>query len=166
MKKLLAGLLLGCLLGGALGFFAGIFFFPYLFLADIEARETLADQAARTVVATGSFIHANPDDPVHYGKGSVTVYEDTVFLGADFEVGPGPKFHVYLVPLGEVTADTPVDETKFVDLGQIRAFKGSQLFPIPDGVKLEDYPNVVVWCAQFDVLISPAKLSFQDSAGS
>lgn len=165
MKKLIAGLLLGCLLGGAVGFAAGIFFFPYLFLADIEARETLADSAARTVVATGSFIHADPDDPVHHGTGSVTVYDDTVLLGADFEVGPGPKYHVYLVPLGEVTPDTPVDETKFVDLGQIRAFKGSQVFPIPDGVKPEDYPNVVVWCAQFDVLISPAKLSFQDTTG-
>ena len=165
MKKLFAGLLLGCLLGGAVGFAAGIFFFPYLFLADIEARETLADSAARTKVATGSFIHADPDDPVHYGKGSVTVYEDTVFLGADFEVGPGPKFHVYLVPLGEVTPDTRVDESKFVDLGQIRAFKGSQVFPIPGGIKLKDYPTVVVWCAQFDVLISPAKLSFQDTTG-
>lgn len=165
MKKIIAGLLLGCVLGGAVGFAAGIFFFPYIFLADIEARETLADAAARTVIATGSFIHADPDDPVHYGKGSVTVYEDTVFLGTDFEVGPGPKFHVYLVPLGEVTPDTPVNESAFVDLGQIRAFKGSQVFPVPDSVKLTDYPNVVVWCAQFDVLISPAKLSFRDAAG-
>ncbi len=166
MKKLFAGLLLGCLLGGAIGFAAGIFFFPYLFLADIEARETLADSAARTVVATGSFIHADPGDPVHHGKGSVTVYEDTVFLGADFEVGPGPKFHVYLVPLSVVTPDTPVDETKFVDLGQIRAFKGSQVFAVPAGIKLRDYPNVVIWCAQFDVLISPAKLSFREPGGS
>jgi len=28
----------------------------------------------------------------------VTVRQDSVFLGEDFEVGPGPKFHVYLVP--------------------------------------------------------------------
>ena len=161
---LFAGLLLGCLLGGGIGFAAGIFFFPYLFLADIEARETLADSATRTVVATGSFIHADPDDPIHYGKGSVTVFEDTVLLGADFEVGPGPKFHVYLVPLAEVTPDTAVDEYKFVDLGQIRAFKGSQVFPIPAGVSPKAYPSVVVWCAQFNVLISPAKLRFQEPA--
>ena len=49
----------------------------------------------------------------------------------------------------------------YVDLGRLRAFKGSQVFPIPAGVALKDYPNVVIWCAQFNVLISPAKLKFQ-----
>jgi hypothetical protein len=44
------------------------------------------------LVASGAFIHANPSDPVHYGKGKVSVYEHTVFIEPDFEVGPGPAF--------------------------------------------------------------------------
>jgi hypothetical protein len=164
MKKLFAGLLLGGLFGAAVGFAAGIFAFPYIFLADIEARETLADGAGKTEVAVGAFIHADPDDPIHRGGGSVTVYGDALLLGADFEVGPGPKYHVYLVPLAEVTPATKVDETAFVDLGQLRAFKGSQVFPLPAGLSPRDYGSVVIWCAQFDVLISPAKLMFRDAA--
>jgi hypothetical protein len=53
-----------------------------------------------------------------------------------------------------------VDGTMFVDLGRLRAFKGSQKYPIPAGVDLTNYPSVVIWCAQFGVLISPADLDF------
>jgi hypothetical protein len=32
-------------------------------------------------------------------------------------------------------------------------------YPIPDGVDLSNYPSVVIWCAEFGVLISPADLT-------
>lgn len=151
----------GGLLGLIGGFAVGIFAYPYIFLVDIVANEKLENAAAKTVVASGTFIHANPSDPVHYGKGGVTVYADAVQIGADFEVGPGPKYHVYLVPESEVTPDTAVDETMFVDLGRLRAFKGSQVFDVPAGTDLQTFKSVVIWCEQFSVLISPAKLAFR-----
>ena len=109
-------------------------------------------------VANGKFIHANPSDPVHWGRGRVSAYERTVFLEYDFEVGPGPKFHVYLVPKAEVRREADVKTAMFVDLGRLRSFKGSQRYPIPDGVDLRKYSSVVIWCEQFGVLISPADL--------
>ncbi len=48
----------------------------------------------------------------------------------------------------------------FIDLGKLRAFQGSQKYPVPAGVNLKNYPGVVIWCAQFGVLISPADLEF------
>jgi hypothetical protein len=113
-------------------------------------------------VAQGTFIHADPSDPVHFGSGSVTVYDEIVFLGEDFEVGPGPAFHVYLVPKAEIRRSADVKDTMFVDLGKLRAFKGSQNYAIPAGVDLADYPSVVIWCAEFGVLISPADLVFDN----
>ena len=50
----------------------------------------------------------------------------------------------------------------FVDLGRLRAFKGSQKYGIPAGVDLKAYPSVVIWCALFGVLISPADLEFEN----
>jgi hypothetical protein len=147
----------GGLLGIAAGFALGIFLYPYIFLSDIVANEQV-DAASREVFARGSFIHANPSDPIHYGRGEVTVYRDLVHLEADFEVGPGPKYHVYLVPEANVTPDTEVAKTMFVDLGRLRAFKGSQNYDIPEGVDLAGFPTVVIWCEQFGVLISPAVL--------
>jgi len=161
MKRSIIIFVVGGLLGTAAGFALGIFVYPYLFLADIVAAEKVGDKAVRKVVATGMFIHANPRDPIHYGKGKLTVYDDLVHLDGDFEVGPGPKFHVYLVPEANVVPSTNVARTMYVDLGRLKAFKGSQNYPVPAGVDLRKYGSVVIWCEQFGVLISPSTLKFQ-----
>ena len=153
--------LVGALLGGGAGFALGIFVYPYIFLADIVSKDQVENRASKKVVAKGTFIHANPSDPIHYGKGAVTVYQDLLHLESDFEVGPGPKFHVYLVPEKSVLPSTNVAKTMYVDLGRLKAFKGSQNYPLPAGVDPARYGSVVIWCEQFGVLISPAKLSPQ-----
>ena len=114
--------------------------------------------AVAVPVATGSFIHANKSDPVHWGKGKVSVYQRAVFLEPDFEVGPGPAFHVYLVPKASIRSSSDLKDVMYVDLGRLRSFKGSQRYQIPDGVNLKDYPSVIIWCERFGVLISPADL--------
>jgi Electron transfer DM13 len=152
--------IIGGLLGAVAGFAAGIFVYPYIFLADIVAAERVENLGAKQTLATGTFIHANPSDPIHHGRGNVTVYEDLIHLEGDFEVGPGPKFHVYLVPEKNVTPDTDVAKTMFVDLGRLKAFKGSQNYPVPLGVELRRFGSVVIWCEHFGVLISPASLKF------
>lgn len=160
MWRWFKGFLVGGLLGLAVGFLIGIFAFPYIFPPP-EAQETLSRDETGALVAKGEFIHADPNDPVHYGKGAVSVYPNTVFLGEDFEVGPGPDFHVYLVPKENIRSSSDVTDTMYVDLGRVRAFKGSQNYAIPAGVDLEKYPSVVIWCQQFSVLISPADLTFE-----
>ena len=152
---------IGGALGLAAGFAAGIFVYPYLFLADIVAQEKVESPAARKVLARGEFIHANPSDPIHYGKGRVTVFEGLLHLEPDFEVGPGPKYHVYLVPETNVLPSTNVERTMFVDLGRLKAFRGSQNFDVPAGVDVAKFGSVVIWCEQFGVLISPAALKHQ-----
>ena len=160
MKQSVGSFLAGGVLGTALGIAIGFFIFPYVFPPP-EAMETLAAKEQSVLVASGMFIHANPADPVHYGSGRVSVYEGTVFLEADFEVGAGPDFHVYLVAKQEVREAADVEASNFIDLGKLRAFKGSQNYTIPEDVELADYPSIVIWCLKFAVLISPADLEFE-----
>jgi Electron transfer DM13 len=150
----------GGLFGAIFGLALGLFLFPFLFPPP-EAMEQLTEAEQTKLVAKGTFIHADPNDPIHWGKGQVSVYQGTVFLHDDFEVGPGPKFHVYLVPKANVRSASDVTGTMFVDLGRLRAFKGSQKYPVPAGVDLTKFPSVVIWCEQFSVLISPADLTFE-----
>ena len=157
----LAIFVIGGLLGTGAGFAIGLFVYPYIFLADITANEQIAAVETKTLVATGTFIHADPADPVHYGRGAVSVYNDAVYLGGDFEVGPGPAFHVYLVPKAPVTRSADVADQMYIDLGRLRAFKGSQVYDIPGGLDLRRYGSVVIWCEAFGVLISPATLTFR-----
>jgi hypothetical protein len=148
---------LGGILGIAAGVALGFFLFPYVFPPP-PAAEALLESDRNTIVANGSFIHANPSDPIHWGRGKVSVFERAVFLEPDFEVGPGPKYHVYLVPAANVRKEEQVAKSMFVDLGRLRSFKGSQRYAIPAGTDLGKYPSVVIWCEQFSVLISPADL--------
>ena len=185
IRRAIAIFLFGGILGTGFGVAIGFFIFPYVFpppaameqlseadRAPAVAAGTPAQTAAPASaasgaqvqaapsgpVATGTFIHANPSDPIHYGKGKVSVYEKTVFLEPDFEVGPGPAYHVLLVPNANIRKSSDVKDAMFVDLGGLRAFKGSQRYPIPAGVDLAKYPSVVIWCERFSVLISPADL--------
>jgi hypothetical protein len=161
MNRLWRGIaifVLGGVLGTGAGVALGFFIFPYLFPPPTASEQLSAAEHSK-LVASGMFIHANPSDPVHYGRGRVSVYEHTVFLDSDFEVGPGPAFHVYLVPKSSIRSTSDVKDLMFVDLGGLRAFKGSQRYPIPAGVDLKDYQSVIIWCERFGVLISPADLT-------
>lgn len=163
MKRLIIAVVIGLFVGGAGGFGAGIFIYPFWFLNDVAA-ETLAPDVERTKLAGGTFIQANSMDPVHYGSGQVTIYQEpggqpVVFLQEDFEVGPGPRFHVYLVDHAEVRTRADFLDSKKADLGRLRNFRGSQVYNVPPDVDVANYKSVVIWCKEFGVLISPATLS-------
>jgi hypothetical protein len=149
--------LIGGMFGTAFGVALGFFFFPFVFPPP-PASETLTEADRSQRVAIGTFIHANQSDPVHWGEGKVSVYERGVFLEPDFKVGPGPAYHVYLVPKASIRSSADLKGVTHVDLGGLRAFEGGQRYPIPAGVNLKDYPSVIIWCEAFGVLISPADL--------
>jgi hypothetical protein len=151
--------LTGGVLGTGFGVALGFFLFPYVFPPPPAAEQLSEAERRSPILAGGRFIHSNPSDPVHWGKGSVTVRQDSVFLESDFEVGPGPKYHVYLVPKAPIRSSGDLAGAKFVDLGRLRSFKGSQRYAIPAGTDLKNYRSVIVWCEQFSVLITPADLS-------
>jgi hypothetical protein len=160
MQRLWRGLAIfffGAVVGTGFGVALGFFLFPFVFPPP-PAAETLSESDRASLVASGTFIHATPSDPIHWGRGKVSVYQAAVFLEPDFEVGPGPAYHVYLVPKPSIRNEDDMKNVMFVDLGRLRAFKGSQRYAIPAGVNLKDYPSVIIWCERFGVLISPADL--------
>ena len=159
MWRLIGVFLLGGIIGTGAGVGIGFFVFPFVFPPP-AASDTLTTEELTAVIARGQFIHANKMDPVHYGSGGVTVLQQTVFLESDFDVGPGPKFHVYLVPKRSIRRSADVKDTDFIDLGRLRSFKGSQKYAVPETINLTEYQSVVIWCAAFGVLISPADLKF------
>ena len=97
------GGVLGTGFGVALGFFSSRSCFrrrpPWINSPRPMSRRASATGSRRrrdARVAT-AFIHANPSDPVHWGRGKVSVYERTVFRER-LRGGAGPAYHVYFVP--------------------------------------------------------------------
>ncbi|MCZ6861876.1 MAG: DM13 domain-containing protein, partial [Alphaproteobacteria bacterium] len=152
MRRLFTSFVWGGVLGIAAGFAVGILVTRFIFPAPPAIDALIA--ANERVIARGTFIQADPDDPIHYGKGKVTVHAKVLRLEQDFAVGPGPKFHVYLVPKATIRNSADVKETMYVDLGRLRAFMGAQNYRIPDGVDLTKYTSVVIWSEASGVLVS------------
>lgn len=169
MKKrwLAVALILGLAGGSTAGFAAGIFIYPFWFLTDV-ASEKLDAEVKRTNLATGAFLDVSPSDPVHWGMGKVTLHDEggrrLVYLHEDFEVGPGPRFHVYLVDNPDVRSKGDFENANKLDLGRLRAFKGSQIYGVPGGIDTARYGSVVIWCKEFGVLISSASLAAKVAA--
>ena len=155
MKGLIRGMVLGAALGGALGLALGILVFPVLVDRPVPFGPSEA-QPRGELVGRGTFIQADPRDPEHWGSGRLSLHQGLLQLHDDFEVAPGPKYHLYLSPDADIGPHTPVYASMFVDLGPLRAFAGSQAYPIPPGVDVSRYPSVVVWSEQLQELISPA----------
>lgn len=95
----------------------------------------------------------------------MTLFGGAVFLEPDFEVGPGPKYHVYLSRSSAEEISKAEDkngaaqDSLGIDLGRLKSFQGSQRYEIPPGTDLSQYRSVVIWCEAFSVLISPATLN-------
>jgi hypothetical protein len=75
----------------------------------------------------------------------------------DLRTSNGPDLFVYL---SKAAPDAPRDtfDDDFVSLGRLRANQGNQNYAIPDGVALDRYQSVVIWCRRFTYAFGAAAL--------
>lgn len=166
MKKIIITSLVTFIIGLIIGSFLTIFFYPFFFPPP-EVNEQVSNVSQKTIIADGTFIHPNPRDRVHWGRGNVTIYKSNqsyeVFLNKNFEVGPGPNFHVYLSESSNVKTKSDFKNAKNYDLGALKSFRGSQVYNVPQDVDFKKIKSVVVWCVTFSQLITSANLNKKNS---
>lgn len=159
--KSLIGLMIACLLGFLAGLSVMFIIYPFIFPPPV-LNEQLSHAETKKKIATGTFIHPNPKDRVHYGKGTVSIYKSKnqyeIFLNKDFKVGPGPAFHVFLSDAKNIKTNAAFNNSKKYDLGVLKSFQGSQVYLVPSAVNLSEIHSVVVWCVSFSQLITSANL--------
>jgi hypothetical protein len=149
------------IIAGLIGFVAGNAFW-YLaspLWIDRVVAEELPAALQMSKKREGTFADA---DGVHRGSGTATLFElvggASVLRFTDFDVTNGPDLKVWLVKAEEVASSSDVTASEWVSLGPLKGNKGDQNYIIPEDVNADDYPSVVIWCEQFSVLFSAAKL--------
>lgn len=105
-----------------------------------------------TAEAVGTFV-----DQAHPTDGTATVLgngTDQRFLRfEDFATDNGPDLNVYLVN------SSTGDVSDYIDLGDLTGNIGDQNYEVPEGVDLDTYDTVVIWCVRFAVSFGEATLS-------
>jgi len=135
MRRFIRGFLLFAL-GGILGvgacFGLGIYLFPFIFPPPAGTDQLTQTEQQMPVFANGTFIHADPSDRVHWGQGKLTVFNDQIYLNADFKVGPGPDYRVLLVKKANIKSKEEMKELiakkQFVEVSGLRSFEGGQRY--------------------------------------
>jgi len=89
----------------------------------------------------------------HEVEGKVLILEQNdqkILRFEDFYTINGPNLHIYLVDSNNTD--------QFIDLGEIKATKGNVNYQLPDGIDLNKYNQVRVYCVPFKKVFSYASL--------
>jgi hypothetical protein len=135
-----------------LGFGLGVYSLPILTAEDAPDVAVL-EQAAKTASYSATLSRdLRGSDSLHWGEGRISLSPETIsHIG---ELAPGPDYKVYL------TREFVADEAEFeaarseaVRIGEVRSYDGFVL-DVPEGINIEDFTTVVVWCESFGEFIT------------
>jgi len=97
----------------------------------------------------------------HETKGDARLYEvngKRILRLTNFQTSNGPDVHVYLVAAPDAKDAATVQKAGFIDLGSMKGNLGDQNYNVPNGVDLEKYQAVTIWCVRFNVNFATAPL--------
>ncbi|SFJ86961.1 Electron transfer DM13 [Pseudovibrio ascidiaceicola] len=137
------------------GFALGIYFLPILTAPDSPETAVL-EQKAQNAQYTAEFNRdQRGSDFLHWGEGKVSI--SPTMIVHQGRLAPGPDYKVYLVPEFVEHEDEflPVKDNSVL-IGDVKTFDGF-LLDVPEGVDIEKYNTVLVWCETFGEFISAAK---------
>ncbi|MEM1155816.1 MAG: DM13 domain-containing protein [Pseudomonadota bacterium] len=136
----------------AIGFALGIYLLPILTAPEPPSDTEVAASAARASY-TGEFVKDLPgSDLLHWGEGTIALAEDQIsFSGA---MSPGPDYKLYLTPeLVTTEEEFLAVKNSSARVGDVKTFDNF-ILTIPEGISLEDYRAVVIWCETFGEFIT------------
>ena len=153
MKPLL--LIASHLLTLVIGFALGVYVLPILIAPDAPTLQQIqSSQPAAQWTAT--FRRDLKDsDALHWGEGTVSVGPTAVALMG--RLAPGPDYKLYLAPA--FVQDEPGFlriKAQALRVGDVKTFENF-IVALPQGVDLQAYNTVVVWCETFGEFISAAQ---------
>ncbi len=115
----------------------------------------------RVVTAEGDFISHEHGTT---GQARIITLADggRVLRLVDLDTSNGPDLKVWLAAAPVLEGEDGwfvFDDDEYLDLGALKGNKGSQNYPIPDGVDISNLTSVTIWCDRFSVSFGAAALT-------
>ena len=136
----------------AAGFALGIYLLPILTAQASPDAEVLQQEAAAAEYSAELTRELRGSDALHWGEGTISVTPERIVHQG--ELAPGPDYKVYLTKQFVEHEDEfePI-KAEAVRIGDVKSFEGF-LLDVPEGVDIEDYTTVVVWCETYGEFIT------------
>ena len=154
MRRLLIGLVTHGV-AAAFGFALGIYLLPILTAPPSPDAAMLEEEAANALFTAQLTRDLRGSDLLHWGEGTISVSQSMiVHEGA---LAPGPDDKLYLLDQFVEHEDEfePIKDSA-VRIGDVKTF-GGFLIDIPEGVDVNDFNTVLVWCEAFGEFITAAQ---------
>ena len=139
----------------AIGFALGVYFLPILTAPKGPDRAVLEAEAQGATYTAEFTRDLKGSDFLHWGEGTVSVSpKQIVHMG---KLAPGPDYKLYLVPeFVEDEASFEAVKARSVQVGDVKTFDGL-ILEVPEGVDIDAYDTVLIWCEAFGEFITAAK---------
>ncbi|MCP9483954.1 DM13 domain-containing protein [Shimia sp. CNT1-13L.2] len=139
----------------AIGFALGVYFLPILTAPKGPDQAVLEAEAQGATYSAEFTRDLKGSDFLHWGEGTVSVSpKQIVHMG---KLAPGPDYKLYLVPeFVEDEASFEAVKARSVQVGDVKTFDGL-ILEVPEGVDIEAYDTVLIWCEAFGEFITAAK---------
>ena len=173
-KIVILSVIIGIFIGGIGGFFIGIYTLPIIVanklktlpkqnpkqrLTQLSTMQSKADGTVFSHYKASFNRNAKGSNFAHRGKGDIDIVNNMVIFKENVRLSPGPDYRLYAIPkYTETKAGFLKMKEKAAFIAHIPIFDGQQIFSIPQGVKMENYAALLVWCEAFKQFISVAKL--------
>lgn len=113
---------------------------------------------AKAMALSGQFVKAEKPTT---GKARIVTENGHRYLELDnaFSTSDqGPDLHVLLDPMATPNPQY-ANLGSVINLGKLRSYQGTQRYPIPDAVQLDNYKSVVIWCRMANATFGYAPLT-------
>ena len=139
----------------AAGFALGIYLLPILTAPDSPDQAVLEEMAADAVYTAELSRELRGNDLLHWGEGTISLTSSQIVH--EGRLAPGPDYKVYLVTEFVQHEDEflPLRDAA-LQIGDVKTFEGF-ILDIPEGVDIEAYNSVLVWCEAFSEFITAAQ---------
>jgi len=138
-----------------IGFAAGIYSLPILTAPPSPTEGELIASNTNQLFTTTFDRERLDSDTLHWGEGSVSLGKNFITLMGN--LAPGPNYKLYLSKsFVETERDFNRLKNTMVVVGDIYTFENF-IVNVPQGINVEDYNTVIVWCESFGEYITSAK---------
>lgn len=134
------------------GFAAGVFALPILTAQSAPDAAVLKQQAASAEYSAKLTRDLRGSDSFHWGEGTISVSRNAISHQGN--LGPGPDYKVYLTnEFVEDEAEFEKIKAQAAYIGDVKSYDGF-LLNVPEGIDVNDYTTVVIWCETFSEFIT------------